>query len=289
MDWDDLRFVLSLGRARTLARAALDLGVNPTTVGRRLASIEEALGTRLFDRTSDGFAPTEPGQVVLKRATEMELQSLAVEREVKGLDARPAGSVTIAALDGLIDEFVIPRLPALRNLYPDLVVCAVSGLRLLDLTKQEADLAIRAAQPHHPDLIGKRLGVQAMGVYKARGFTWCGSAPIIGPPEAFDDTPFMRSLLAAFPDHRIVARTNSEGHLRRMVRSGMGLAALDCFACDRDPALERAVPEPIARYSMWLVSHVDSHRSARVRAVSRFLSDEYAAVEALMSGERGPG
>lgn len=68
----------------------------------------------------------------------------------------------------------------------------------------------------------------------------------------------------------------------------MGLAALDCFAADQDPALERAVPEPISHYSMWLVSHVDSHRSARVRAVSRFLIDEYAAAEPLMRGDR-PG
>jgi len=260
MNWDDLRFVLALGRARTLSRAARDLRVDATTVGRRLAAIEERLGTRLFDRTPEGFEATRPGQLVQKRAREMEVQSLAVEREVKGMDARPTGLVTIAALDLLIDEFIIPRLPALRNLHPELVVSVVSGLGLADLTRQEADLAVRSAEPNHPDLIGQPLGVQAVGIYQARGFTWTGAAPLIGGPEAFDETTFMRSIIALFPKHRIVARASSEGHLRNLVRAGIGLGALDCFAADCAPDLERALPAPFLRVPMWLVTHVDSHR-----------------------------
>ncbi len=280
MNWDDFRFVLAVGRARTLARAARELRVDPTTVGRRLATIEEALGTRLFDRTPDGFEATAPGELVQKRAREMEVQSLAVVREVKGMDARPAGLVTIAALDLLIDEFVIPRLPALRRLHPDLVISVVSGLGLADLARQEADLAIRATEPKHPDLIGQSLGVQAVGVYKARGFTWTGAAPLIGGPEAFDNTSFMKALFALFPEYRIVARASSEGHLRNLIRVGIGLGALDCFAADGVSDLERALPDPFLREHMWLVTHVDSHRSARVRAVSRFLIDEYATAKA---------
>ena len=118
MKWDDLRFVLAVGRQGTLAAAGRELGVDATTVGRRITVIEEELAARLFDRTQNGFTPTHTGELAVARAAEVERHAVALEREVYGSAARIEGPVRITALDAFFDGFLIPRLPPLIRAAP---------------------------------------------------------------------------------------------------------------------------------------------------------------------------
>ncbi|MCB1909703.1 MAG: LysR family transcriptional regulator [Rhodocyclaceae bacterium] len=286
MNWDDLRYVLAVARQRTLAGAGRELGVDPTTVGRRLLAIEGQLGARLFERTGEGFTANAAGQIAVARAAEVELQTSALERELQGNDSRVAGPVRITALDVLLDNFVIPRLPRLWQRHRGLELTLVSGLRVLDLSRHEADIAIRAIKPTHPDAIARRLGSVATAAYVSRAVELGDAPPLVGFPRDLDDTAIDRALREHFPSGRLVARANTEGHVLELVRAGVGVGLVDCFAGDADPGLRRARLQPVLQSEMWAVVHADMRGTARVRAVMDFLTEIIAEEADLLEGRR---
>lgn len=286
MSWDDLRFVLAVGRRRTLAAAGRDLGVDPTTVGRRIIALETELGSRLFDRTADGLSPTHTGEVTIARAAAMELEALALAQAVAGSDVRVEGPVRVTALDAVIDRLLIPRLPRLLAQHPGLELTFSSDLRLVDLSRREADIALRASEPKHPDAVGRRLGRQPVGIYAARDSAFTVDPPLIGLPRELDDTSPARQLRDWFPRSRIVARGNTEGHMLALIRAGVGVGLIDCLVGDNEPTLRRFVPEPVHAYDMWAIVHVEMRRVPRVRAVLDFLARCYAEEADVIEGRR---
>jgi DNA-binding transcriptional LysR family regulator len=286
MNWDDLRFVLAVGRRQTLAAAGRDIGVDPTTVGRRILAIEAELGSRLFDRTSEGYFATHTGETAITHAGEMELRALALAQKIEGSDERVEGPVRITALDAFIDTFIIPRLPRLLKRYPGLELTFSSNLKLFDLSRREADIAFRTAKPSHPDAVGRLLGRPALGVYASRDFETGDPPPVIGLPRTFDENSFATFLAKLFPHSRIVARGNTEGHIVSLVRAGVGIGLIDCFVGDSDPLLRRFVPEPVDYSDMWAVVHVEMRQAPRVRAVVNFLTEIYAEEADLIEGRR---
>lgn len=293
MDWDDLRHVLAIGRGRTLAAAARTLRVDHTTVGRRLMAIEEALGTRLFDRTSEGFLPTAAGAAVLARAAEMEQQALAVEREVRGKDARPEGAVRLTALDSFFDHFLVPRLGGLYARYPAIELTLASDIRLFDLSRREADIGVRYSRPRDPALVGRRLGVQACGLYASHSYLERHGLPdgdgeghaIIGFPQELGESKEAR-VFGRFPAARLRVRAHTAGHMLSCARAGLGIALVDCYAADCLPDLARVVPEPVLVDELWAVVHVDMRPSARVRVVLDFLAEIVRREADLLEGRR---
>ena len=129
---------------------------------------------------------------------------MALEREIQGSDQRVEGPVRITALDALLDKFIIPRLPRLWQPHPGLELTLVSDLRLLDLSRREADIAIRAVKPTHPDAVARRLGSLATAAYVARDLKICDAPPIAGFPRELDEGEIARALRDAFPGGRIV-------------------------------------------------------------------------------------
>lgn len=285
-NWDDLRFILAVGDRHTLAAAGREIGVDPTTVGRRIVAIEAELGTRLFDRTSEGYFATHSGSIAVARAKEIELKVLALAQQIEGSDARVEGPVRIAALDALIDILIIPRLPRLLRRHPGLELTFSSNIRLQDLSRREADIAFRASKPSHPDAVGRHLGRQAMGLDACRDLELGDEPPVIGLPRDFDANVISRFLARRFPRSRIVARGNTEGHILSLICAGIGIGLVDCFAGDADPTLRRVVPEPVDVYDMWAVVHVEMHRVPRVRAVMDFLSEIYVEERDAIEGRR---
>lgn len=286
VNWDDLRYVLAVGRHGTLAGAGRSLAVDATTVGRKLVAIEEEIKARLFDRTTDGFVPTHAGQLALSRAAEIEESALALEREVAGHDARIEGPVRLTAIDSFFDGFLLPRLPALWAKHPALELSLISDIRVFDLSRREADVGIRYKKPTHDSLVGRKLGTQAAGLYASRTLVLDNAPPLIGLPSVFDDAKEARVLHEYFPAGRIVARCNTAAHMITLARAGAGIALIDCFAADSDPLLRRVVPEPVLIDELWSVVHVDMHRSPRVRVVIDFLAQVIAADQALLLGQR---
>lgn len=284
VNWDDLRYVLAVGRHGTFAAAGRSLAVDATTVGRKLMAIEEDLATRLFERRADGLVPTHAGQLALSRAAEVEESALALEREVSGHDARIEGPVRLTAIDSFFDGFLLPRLPALWAKHPGLVLSLTSDIRVFDLSRREADIGIRYYKPTQAALVGRKLGTQAAGLYASPALVIDGAPPLIGMPPELDDTKEARALTDHFPRGRIVARANTATHMITLARAGAGIALIDCFAADPDPLLLRVLPEPVLVDELWAVVHVDMHRAPRVRVVMDFLAQVVAADQAVLLG-----
>ena len=158
LEWTDLRFLLAIQRARTLSGAARKLGCDQTTVGRRLEALETALEARLFRRTPDGYFPTRDGEAALARAERVEDEVLSLEREVVGRDERPAGLVRLTTYESFGTAFLAPRLGELRTLHPEIDLMLNMDNRPLNLSRREADLAIRPARPSQQPLHIRRIG-----------------------------------------------------------------------------------------------------------------------------------
>ena len=211
---------------------------------------------------------------------------MALEQEIEGSDSRVEGPVRITALDGLIDNFIIPRLPRLLQKYPLLELTFISDMRLFDLSRREADVFIRSSKPSHPDAVGRYLGRQATAFYAARDIEFGDPPPIISLPRTYDETVFGRLPSEYFPRGRIVARASTEGHGLSLIRSGVGIGLADCFIGDIDRSIRRALPEPVATYDMWAIVHVEMRQAPRVRAVMDFFSEIYKEEADLIEGRR---
>lgn len=286
MDWSDLRYVLAVARGQTLAAAGRVLKVDATTVGRRIVAIEQDLKVRLFHRTSEGYLPTHAGQIATDHAERMELASLSLAQQIGGSDARVEGPVRVTALDGILDQIILPKVPRLLARHPGLEMTFASGLAVLNLNRREADIALRNIKPSDPDAVGRRLGQLAGTAYGAKHQDLGPYPPVISTPIGAGTRDFDQHLGHFFPGAPVAARANSESHLLALVRAGVGASILDCFLGDRDPGLRRLQPDTLLYEDLWAVTHVDMHRTPRVQAVLQFLSTCLSEEADLIQGRR---
>lgn len=155
--WDDVEVLLAVFRAGSLKRAAAELGVNISTVSRRLDGLEEEVGGRLFDRTPDGTKPTDIAERLILHAEQMERGALGFARAVEGLEVEPEGVVRLAAPPGIADHFLVPQLDSLLARHPKIRLQILAGIHYVDLARREADLALRMVRPTGGDFSVKRL------------------------------------------------------------------------------------------------------------------------------------
>jgi len=277
--------VLALARAATLAGAARELGIDATTVGRRIASVESVLRARLFDRLSSGYVATEAGHRAIELAEDVERATRSFQNEIEGTDQRIDGQVRLTGLDAIFDHLIIPRLPSLLDRYPGLEITFSSDLEFVDLSRREADIALRSRAPQHPDSVGRRLGILAQAAYAARSTSTRPQPSLIGLPREHDGSDFSRNLAENFPTGTIVARASSESQIHELVKAGIGIGVLDCFVGDRDPDLHRVLPNPVWTQTAWAEINLAMAKAPRIRVVTDFLQDIFAAEEKLLSGE----
>ena len=179
----------------------------------------------------------------------------------------------ITALDNFLDCLVVPALPELLQYHPGLEITLESDLRVFELSRGEADIAVRTAKPSHPEMVARSLGAQATAVYQAAGKKWPDRLPLIALPDALNHARYNDWLVKHVPGGYIVARTNTEARITDMVRRGIGLGLIDCFVGETDPELERLPGFRMMEDTLWAVTHVEMRRSARVRTVLDFLTD----------------
>jgi DNA-binding transcriptional LysR family regulator len=273
MQWDDLKFVLALHRSGTLVGAGKLLHVNTSTVGRRIVALEQSLDTRLFDRISGGYQPTPAAMRVVACAEEMELQANALQLQIQGIDSRVEGAVRITALDAFLDRLVVPALPAFLLKHPGIEITLESDLRLFELSRGEADIAVRSVKPVQPEMVARSLGVQATAFYQLLGRSWTGHLPLVGLPNKPEHARYHDYLLAQVPNGRIVARANTEARITDLVKRGIGIGFIDCFVGELDADLERLPGFGLSESLLWAVTQVEMRRSARVRTTMDFLVD----------------
>lgn len=300
IDWEDLRTVLAVAEASSLAAAARALGINHTTVLRRVNAFEGRLGLRLFDRLPGGYALTAGGEELLGAARRMAETVTDLERKLSGQDLRLEGGLRLATTDTLMLSVLAPLLAAFHRRHPGIRVAVTTANAFADLGRRDADVAIRPASDPPEALVGRRVSAVAFAVYAApayrdaHGLGGDGAPPWeragwIGLDEGLADSSVARLLRARVPAAAIALRCDSLVAAREAAVAGIGLAALPCYLGDLSPGLVR-LGEPIAgtAVALWVLTHEDLRRTARVSAFTEFAAGALAARRPLLEGRR-PG
>ena len=291
-DWDDLRVFLTLAREGSLTAAARRLEVSHPTVARRVRSLEETLGARLFDRLPDRFALTAAGEELLTDAEAMELAAESIRRRSAGLGDTTYGTVRISASEAM-SAFLARQLPALRHNLQCVEIELATNHLMVNLSRREADLLIREEVPDVADIVTRRLGRVAYAVYGSpslvpsslstealRELPWVG----------FDDDhaympgqAWIRDLLR---NARPVLRVNNWLVMQEILRTGSGVSVLPCYLGDADPMLSRAggVLNEVAA-DQWLLVHRDLRALHRVRAIMDRLIALFETERPLIEGK----
>ncbi len=261
-DWDDLRVFLAVARAGSLSGAARALGVNHSTVFRRVGTLEERLGVRLFERLPGGYVLTAAGEEMQAAALRIEDEVAGLGRRLAGRDLRLRGTVRVTTLDMLALGLLPRHLAAFRAAYPGIELEIVLSNAALSLTRREADVALRVAEAPPEHLVGRRVGRLAFAVYGAAGAAAPGPGADLAAADWIgldpDQAPLARRFARFLPGVRPVCRANSIAAVIAAARAGIGLAPLPCGLADRDPALRRVAPLPESfTLDLWLLTHED--------------------------------
>lgn len=277
MSWDDLRYLLAIARAGGLGGGARALGVNHSTVYRRLHALEADLGVALFERLPDGYRPTEAGARLAAVAERVEAEVLEADRELTGRDTRLEGRLRVTCSETLAFRLLTTEIGRFQRAHPGIQVDLVVDNRPLDLARREADVALRAARPVEGDLFGRKLADIAWAVYGAADRIAVEGAPggieglachgVIGWAADAAPTRAAAWLARTVPPASISFRTSSLLNQLVAVKEGLGLAVLPCYLADPEPGLARAVPPlPDLATELWLITHGSLRATARVRA-----------------------
>jgi DNA-binding transcriptional LysR family regulator len=293
VDWNDLRYLLAIAKAGTLAGAARELGVEHTTVGRRLNALEAALATRLFTRGPEGFAPTGAARAILPIAEEIAARVESIERRVAGEDARVEGTVRVTTSEAL-SGYLVKQLGVLRQRYPELVVEILAGNRAYDLPRGEADVAIRVREVTEPDLVARKVAIAGWSLYASRGYVGARGVPpspedlrghdVVAFDQTMSATPGAQWLQAHGAGTNVAVRGNSIVASLNAVLLGMGVSVLPCFLGDAERSLQRLTPRVLGARDVWLVVHPDLARVARVRVVMDYVVEIFVRDAVMWAG-----
>ena len=303
LDWDDLRFFLAVAAAGSLSAAARELGVNTTTVLRRIASLEEALQARLFERLRSGYALTQEGTRLMETLEPVDQRLTSLSRDFQAGATSLKGTVRLGASDIIASSFVAPALGRFRAEKPDIALDVVTdpsltgpgaAPRVLNALR-DVDLALRLARPTQGDMLVRKLGDVAYGLYATPSYIErFGKVPISGDLSGHqivgfspDDRPLgpVWWLSRAERNARVIMRSSNAAVRLGTVMADEALAALPCFEADRLSGLERiAGPDLVGGLELWLLTRSDLAQLGHVRAVMDFLVAEVKARTPELSG-----
>ncbi|MBL4905965.1 MAG: LysR family transcriptional regulator [Sneathiella sp.] len=279
-DWDDLKFFLAVARSGTLRGGAESLHANHATVSRRLSSLEQAIGARLFDRSKEGLQLTQLGEELLPHILRIEDGITTASRVVAGRDAQPAGYINLSIPHFVAQSTLMEDLADFSRQYEEIQLNIVVTDAFVDLGRREADVTLRVAHEITDNVFGRRLLTYAVAVYSSaeyaknmkdnggKGLNW------IGWNEKQEEltAPWVKQ--SPYPNATLRHRIKDGVLLYAMATAGMGLAYLPCFMADHDPKLTRLpFQKPKLDRSIWLLLHSDLSKTARIRLLVDFLFD----------------
>ena len=292
-DWNDMRHFLAVARAGSTLAAAETLKVNQTTVARRIAALEQALGARLFDRAQSGYRLTELGRELLPSAERIETEAATVAQLVEQRLRRLAGTIRVTTNETIANVFLTPSLPDFADLYPDIRVEVVVDPRYLDLTRGEADVALRAAQhPGSGAIVVRKLRHLPWAVYCSRDYAARNGCPrstedlprhkVIGPDGPLCEMAAFQWLEGSAGTAQVMARSNSLPNMVTAVRAGLGLAVLPCAIAEPETDLVRCIgPMDEIGAPLWLITREDGKDEPRIRAFTSFIAARIVAMRHL--------
>lgn len=289
-DLNDLRLVALIAQTGSLSGAAKRLGVNHATVFRRITQLEARVAVSLFERTSGRYHPTPAGDELARAGALMDDTATQALLHVAGQDLRPSGAVRISTTDSLALAMVLPIMALCRTLYPQITLTVSVDNDAVNLSRRDADIAVRPTGRPPEHLIGKRIAPLHFAVYGAKRYlkstrklaTLSGHEWI-----ALDDSQSghrtLHWLESIKPLAEVGLRANSFGTIRQACVEGLGLAVLPCFMADAAPTLERlGDPVPECAAELWLLTHPDLRQTTRVKVVFQTLQAQLR--KALVQG-----
>ncbi|MFC3050830.1 LysR family transcriptional regulator [Kordiimonas pumila] len=295
IDWDDLKYFLAIAEEGSLSAASRKLSVSQPTLSRRLTTFEETVGAELFSRTRSGLEITVLGEQILARAAHMRDDVHTVERLITGHDTSLQGSVIISCIEIIGAEWLVQKIRPFHDIYPEITVEIKIDNTASDLLRREADIALRMFRPIQNDLVAKRTVSMNYGYYASKDYI-----EKHGKPETFSELREHRFIMPhdeilahvnqqkapKRPLSNVVFRSNNLLALATAVRAGYGIGAYSCLIAEKDPNLVRLFGDFVIFSSdIWLVSHSELRRSARIRAMYDYLGDMLHDHRHQFSGE----
>jgi len=292
--WDDFRLIKAVADVRNLPAAAALLRVNHSTVFRRLGQIEEALGAKLFERHRAGYALTPTGDEMVALAERFDTDISAFARKVAGREPSPAGELNVTTSDALLAHLLTPIFAGFRQRCQDVRLNVIVSDQELNLSRRDADVAIRATNNPAETLVGRRLATIAWAVYgrasdypQPKTAEWEGleGRAWVGFGDGAASLGAARYVHERVPPERIGYKVNTVLGLASAIERGLGIGPLPCFVGDAWPTLVRlAPPDPAIASDLWLLTHPDLRHAPRVRVVLDFLAAEIAKRRRFIEG-----
>ena len=294
LEWNDLSVILAICRAGSLSGAARALACNHSTIFRKINSIEDKTGVRFFERLPDGYAMTDAGETAMRYAERIESEVHALGREVLGQDMRLQGKVRVTAPEGMTVQLTPRLFSQFRRLHSDVSIEIVGSSSALDLSRREADIAIRATAKPPDTSLGRKICDFRFAVYSSPQYL-----------KRNKDLPLQEQdwcLIQGTVDWLVpyIWKKNSHGEQRTVFSSslsmavmnataeGMGFTLMPCYLGDANKKLVR-VGDPIESLTLelWILTHPDLRHTARVKALMTYLFDALKKEEELFEGKRG--
>ena len=285
-NWDEIKTAYQVARTRTVSGAAEKLGVHHATVIRHIDALEGRLGIKLFQRHARGYTPTEAGEDLLRVAQATEDQFSQLASRIKGSGAGVSGDLVVTSLVALAPR-IAPLLVAFQEEYPNVVVRYLTGERLFRLEYGEAHVAIRAGRaPEQPDNVVQALTSHTMALYASPAYVAAHGLPsgpeeyhlhrFVGHEDEDMRAPFYQWLTKAVPRENVVFRSNDTLALSLGVMAGAGIGFLTLQEAESRPDMVQvAGPCPEWSAPLWLVTHMDLHRTGKVQALLQFLKTHF--------------
>ncbi|GAB1480171.1 LysR family transcriptional regulator [Paracoccaceae bacterium] len=276
-NWDEIRTAYQVARLGTVSGAAEVLGVHHATVIRHIDALEKRLGSKLFQRHARGYTPTESGRDLLAVAQTTEEQFGQLASRIKGQGEEVAGEMVVTAITGIAD-LLTPVLAAYQEAHPKVVIRFLTDMRVFRLDYGEAHVAIRAGEtPQEPDNVVQSLGRMKNGLYASRRYIAAHGMPasiddlarhrFIGPDQPDSRAPFYRWLRERVPADRITLRITEPSANLAALEAGMGLGFCNSqYAATHPDLVEVMAPIPEWEAPLWIVTHVDLHRTLKVQS-----------------------
>lgn len=287
MNLNDLTYFLAVAREGQLLAAARRVGTSQATINRRIGSLEQSLGVKLFHRSTKGCELTEAGQNLLPYASRIEAEALSLPSAVQPSDVEASGTIRIGAPDGFGVSFLAPRLGALMEQHPNLRVQLVPIPRAFSLSQREADLAITIGRPERGRLRGKKLTDYSLGLFASHQYLQVRGEPksveglknhqLVGYVEDLIFTSQLDYTSEISSDWQSRIEISSALGQLQAVRASGGIGLLHRFMASAEPDLVPILPQVQIRRSYWIVWHESLRNSRRVRAVVDFLDEAVKA------------
>ncbi|MGB1905706.1 MAG: LysR family transcriptional regulator [Spongiibacter sp.] len=275
LNWNDVHYCLAVIREGSVTGAAKHLGVNHTTVSRRISALEKRLNAPLFDRSTSGWLVTPLGESILPNLEQMAEAAQAIERGVYADRQEFSGTLRITAVDVCIQRILLPGLKDFAEQYPNIDVELLASGESLDLSVHAADIAFRNTNNPPPDVVGTKFADLHYGVY-ARRDVWAayqqGDDNVGAVSSMLDGNARPGWLQQSYPSMPVRYRSNSLNVVYDLVQQGHGIAELPCSMGNSHPELvavpAKGVSEPTG---FWLLSHIDLRTTARIRIFRDFM------------------